>query len=122
MVGSLFKARDAAGRADWAAHQIYIALGNFLTCAALLGIDTCPMEGIEPAKYDEILGLGALGLGTVVDAEREALDNERANAQLAGQRLIAAVELIKALGGGWNANPGLTQASATPEPALSKPN
>jgi NodT family efflux transporter outer membrane factor (OMF) lipoprotein len=38
----------------------------------------------------------------VVDAEREALQAERDNAQLAGQRLIAAVQLIKALGGGWN--------------------
>jgi nitroreductase len=68
MVNSLFKGRDAAAREHWADLQIYIALGNFLTCAALLGIDACPMEGIEPAKYDEILGLSALGLGTVVVA------------------------------------------------------
>ncbi len=38
----------------------------------------------------------------VVDASREALQAERANAQLAGQRQIAAVQLIKALGGGWH--------------------
>jgi multidrug efflux system outer membrane protein len=38
----------------------------------------------------------------VVDASREALQAERANAQLAGQRQIAAVQLIKALGGGWD--------------------
>jgi hydrophobe/amphiphile efflux-1 (HAE1) family protein/NodT family efflux transporter outer membrane factor (OMF) lipoprotein len=38
----------------------------------------------------------------VVDASRDALSAERANAQLAGQRLIAAVQLIKALGGGWS--------------------
>ena len=38
----------------------------------------------------------------VVDAERDALSAERANAQLAGQRLIASVQLIKALGGGWD--------------------
>jgi nitroreductase len=68
MVGSLFKGRDAAARARWSALQIYIALGNFLTSTALLGIDACPMEGIEPAKYDEILGFDALGLGTVVVA------------------------------------------------------
>jgi multidrug efflux system outer membrane protein len=37
----------------------------------------------------------------VVDANRALLQTERANAQLAGQRLIAAVQLIKALGGGW---------------------
>jgi nitroreductase len=51
---------------DWASHQVYIALGNFMTTAALMGIDTCPMEGIDPAKYDEILGLDKIGYGTVV--------------------------------------------------------
>jgi nitroreductase len=66
MVGSLFKGRDAAARKAWAIDQIYIALGNFLTSAAVLGIDTCPMEGIDPVKYDEILGLDALGLASVV--------------------------------------------------------
>jgi len=38
----------------------------------------------------------------VVDASRDALQSERANAQIAGQRLITAVQLIKALGGGWS--------------------
>jgi multidrug efflux pump len=38
----------------------------------------------------------------VVDSSRDALTAERANAELSGQRLIAAVQLIKALGGGWN--------------------
>lgn len=51
---------------EWATRQTYIALGNFMTCAAMVGIDTCPMEGIEPAKYDEILGLPAKGYATVV--------------------------------------------------------
>jgi multidrug efflux system outer membrane protein len=37
----------------------------------------------------------------VVDANREALQSERANTQLVGLRLISAVQLIKALGGGW---------------------
>jgi len=37
----------------------------------------------------------------VVDASRDALTAERSNTQLAGQRLIASVQLIKALGGGW---------------------
>jgi nitroreductase len=52
----------------WAALQAYIALGNFMTAAAMLGIDTCPMEGIVPKKYDELLGLPNEGLGTVVAA------------------------------------------------------
>lgn len=51
---------------EWAARQCYIALGNFMTCASLLGIDTCPMEGIEPGKYDEILELPQQGYKTVV--------------------------------------------------------
>ncbi|MDB6057271.1 MAG: efflux system, outer rane lipoprotein NodT family, partial [Verrucomicrobiales bacterium] len=38
----------------------------------------------------------------VVDASREALLSERASAQLAGQRQVATVQLIKALGGGWS--------------------
>jgi nitroreductase len=51
---------------NWAALQAYIALGNFLTAAAMLGIDTCPMEGIQPEKYDELLGLPKDGYRTVV--------------------------------------------------------
>jgi outer membrane protein TolC len=38
----------------------------------------------------------------VVDASRDALQAERGNARLAGQRLIADIQFIKALGGGWN--------------------
>lgn len=43
---------------NWAAKQAYVALGNLLTSAALLGIDACPMEGVNSEKYDEILGIG----------------------------------------------------------------
>lgn len=50
----------------WAARQVYIALGEFMTSAALLGIDTCPMEGFIPEKYNEILGLAAQGYSAVV--------------------------------------------------------
>ncbi|MEH2419685.1 MAG: NAD(P)H-dependent oxidoreductase [Nostoc sp.] len=51
---------------DWSTRQVYIALGNFMTSAALLGVDTCPMEGIEPVNYDNLLGLTAKGFTTVV--------------------------------------------------------
>lgn len=43
--------------AEWATRQVYIALGNLMTSAAILSVDSCPMEGFDPAKYDEILGL-----------------------------------------------------------------
>ncbi|HVM60624.1 MAG TPA: NAD(P)H-dependent oxidoreductase [Verrucomicrobiae bacterium] len=68
VVGNIVKAMDATARNHWAERQVYIALGNFMTSAALLGIDTCPMEGIVPAQYNEILGLGKDGLGTVCAA------------------------------------------------------
>ena len=51
---------------EWAHRQAYIALGNLLTSAAVSGIDTCPMEGIDPVGFDEVLGLQALDLTTSV--------------------------------------------------------
>jgi nitroreductase len=48
----------------WTARQTYIALGQTMTAAAMLGIDTCPMEGLDPQRYDEILGLHASGYYT----------------------------------------------------------
>jgi nitroreductase len=68
MVGSILKGMDESQRKAWASRQAYIALGNFLNSAALLGIDACPMEGIEPEKYDQILGLDRRGLNAVVVA------------------------------------------------------
>lgn len=68
MVGDVVEGERSKVAAEWAARQAYIALGNFMTSAALLGIDTCPMEGFEPAKYDEILGLPARGLTAAVVA------------------------------------------------------
>ena len=50
----------------WAKAQAYIALGQFMLAAALLGIDTCPMEGFVADKFDDLLGLEAQGLTTAV--------------------------------------------------------
>ncbi|MGB3300724.1 MAG: NAD(P)H-dependent oxidoreductase [Phormidesmis sp.] len=50
----------------WSAQQVYLALGFFLYSAALLGIDTCPMEGFIPSKFDDILGLPQQGYSAVV--------------------------------------------------------
>ena len=41
----------------WNKNQAYLALGNLLTVCAIEQIDSCPMEGFIPEKYDEILGL-----------------------------------------------------------------
>ena len=45
-----------------------LSLGVFLSACALAGVDACPMEGFQPEKYDEILGLKDKGLGAVVIA------------------------------------------------------
>lgn len=66
IVASLDKARSAGYLDQWQTHQVYIALGQFMASAALLGVDTCPMEGIEPVRFDEILGLNGTEFGTVV--------------------------------------------------------
>lgn len=40
---------------DWASKQSYIALGNMMTAAAMIGIDSCPIEGFKQEETDEIL-------------------------------------------------------------------
>jgi nitroreductase/dihydropteridine reductase len=39
----------------WMGKQVYIALGVFLSACAEMGIDSTPMEGIEPENYDNVL-------------------------------------------------------------------
>ena len=65
ILGSHKAATENGTLDDWCARQVYIAIGQAMTAAALLGIDTCPMEGILPAKYDELLGLDAQGYASV---------------------------------------------------------
>ena len=65
MVRSADEARRSGSLDGWMARQVYIALGQFMTAAALLAIDTCPMEGLQPDRYDEILGLAAQGYTTL---------------------------------------------------------
>jgi nitroreductase len=66
IMGFIGRARDKGQLDQWQEHQVYIALGQFMAVAALAGVDTCPMEGIEPAKFDSILGLEGSGYATVV--------------------------------------------------------
>ena len=68
LTGDLIEGPRSRIQQEWATRQAYISLGTFLTATAMLGIDTCPMEGIDPVKYDEILGLSQSGYRTVVAA------------------------------------------------------
>lgn len=57
MVEGFCQRMSPEARHQWNIRQTYIALGQFMSSAAVLGIDTCPLEGIDPAGYDLELGL-----------------------------------------------------------------
>ncbi len=66
MIQQFTGAMSADDMLHWNTRQLYIALGQLMTCAALLEIDSCPLEGISPASYDQILGLAGSGYCTKV--------------------------------------------------------
>ncbi|MDO8493172.1 MAG: NAD(P)H-dependent oxidoreductase [bacterium] len=68
MVTGSMAQKTEEGRRAWATNQVYIALGVLLTAVAVRGIDAGPMEGFDPKKVDEILGLAPLGLESRVMA------------------------------------------------------
>jgi nitroreductase len=53
---------------QWAQKQAYLALGNLLSAAANLKVDTCPMEGFDAKKIDKVLGIDGTNLSTAVVA------------------------------------------------------
>jgi nitroreductase len=66
MLGDVVNGPRGKTAHEWATRQTYIALGNLMTCAAVLGVDACPMEGLSPAEYDRVLDLNGSGYATVV--------------------------------------------------------
>ena len=50
----------------WNANQVYLALGQLLAAAAMLGVDACPMEGIDADAFDKCLRLEGSGYRTQV--------------------------------------------------------
>jgi nitroreductase len=61
-----YPARTPEVNFEHAARQAYIGLGTALIAAAAEKIDSTPMEGFEPSKVDEILGLRERGLRSVL--------------------------------------------------------
>jgi len=51
---------------SWSKNQAYLALGNLLTVCSVESIDSCPMEGFSPEKYDDILDLKSKNLKSVL--------------------------------------------------------
>lgn len=65
MIQDLVKGPRSETINSWAQRQTYIAMGSILTTAAIMEIDTLPMEGLDPAAYDKILKLEGSGWKTV---------------------------------------------------------
>lgn len=66
MIAGFAEKMSDEDRHFWNIRQCYIALGQLMASAAVLGIDACPMEGISAAGYDRVLGLEGSGYATVV--------------------------------------------------------
>jgi nitroreductase len=66
MISSFSSKMNPADKQAWNTRQVYIALGQLMTAAAVTGIDTCPLEGISPSDYDDILDLKNSGYATAV--------------------------------------------------------
>lgn len=66
MISSFSSNMSQSEKQAWNTRQVYIALGQLMTAAAVMKIDTCPLEGISPGDYNEILGLTDSGYTAVV--------------------------------------------------------
>lgn len=76
LISDLISGARAKIITEWATRQGYIALGNFMTSASVLGVDTCPLEGIIPDKYDEVLNIKNSAYQTIVTCAAGYRDSE----------------------------------------------
>lgn len=65
LTGDLIKGPRSATINFWAQRQAYIAMGFIMETAAIMNIDTCPLEGLDPKGYDKVLNLEGTGFETV---------------------------------------------------------
>ena len=65
IIGDLIQGPRSATINFWAQRQSYIAMGFLMETAALLNVDSCPLEGLDPKGYDKVLNLEGTGFETV---------------------------------------------------------
>jgi nitroreductase len=95
---SHLNSRDAVQ--SWTGQQVYLALGMLLMTAAMLSIDACPMEGIDPVQYDAVLGLTGTEYSTRVACTLGYRSNEDTSAGQRKVRLPEEVVFLKPVGQG----------------------
>lgn len=86
LLGSV-SSRSKSDLVNWNKRQLYLAFGMLLAYAAEKRIDACPMEGFDSKKFDEVLGLDALGLESVAVCALGYRDKEDKYAKLDKVRL-----------------------------------
>jgi nitroreductase len=64
LMQNVVQGKVGTAMSEWTRRQTYIAMGFLMESAALLKIDACPMEGLDPEAYDRILGLHGSGWKT----------------------------------------------------------
>jgi nitroreductase len=65
IIGNLIDGPRAKTIQHWSDRQAYIAMGFLMETAALIGVDACPIEGLDPVQYDEVLQLKSSGYHTI---------------------------------------------------------
>ena len=76
----------------WTANQVYIALGNLMTSCAALEIDSCPIEGFQAEKYNNILGLEGMNSAVVASVGYRSTDDFSQNEKKVRKNLISIFE------------------------------
>jgi len=95
MLNNKIASQTAEQNLVWAQKQAYIALGVLIAAASEVNVDSGPMEGFDPAKFDEILGLKERGLTATVIAAIGYRAADDAYSQLAKVRKPASDLFIK---------------------------
>ncbi len=80
MIGNVVPRPDQEA---WMAKQVYLALGFMMSTCADMDVDCCAMEGFDATKYDEILGLTAMGItaSVVLPVGYRSVDDLSANSK-----------------------------------------
>ncbi|WP_300476839.1 oxygen-insensitive NAD(P)H nitroreductase [Shewanella sp.] len=79
-----FEMKDAQ---HWMEKQVYLALGTLMLGASVLDIDTCPIEGFDATKMNQVLGLREQGLCACVVVAMGYRAEDDFNAKLPKSRL-----------------------------------
>ncbi len=95
MMAGFIKDTSDEDKASWMTRQCYIPLGFLLSAAAMLGVDACPMEGLDKEAYDKFLDLPAQGCTSLVMCALGYRSEDDKYAKLAKVRFPASETILR---------------------------